>query len=81
MGENAHDYVAIKNTIASYCFALDEKKFDLLHEVFTEDAETIYPFRGPITGAQAVADAIEQRYAPERSFHTLVNDAEIVSDQ
>jgi hypothetical protein len=56
------DHFAIQNTIARYAIALDSKNFDLLEKVFTEDADTVYPFKGPIKGWRNVADAIEKRY-------------------
>ena len=59
---NALDHFAIQNTIARYAIALDSKNFDLLDEVFTEDVDTIYPFKGEIKGAQNVADAIRDRF-------------------
>lgn len=58
---NPSDYRAIQNTIAKYCFALDNKDFDSLEQVFTEDVDTIYPFRGTIKGVREVALAIKQR--------------------
>ena len=61
MSPNPLDYVAIQNTLARYCIALDTKDFDLLRQVFTKDVDTIYPFRGPIKGVDAVADAIKER--------------------
>jgi ketosteroid isomerase-like protein len=69
------DYRAIQNTIAQYCFALDNKDFAALHKVFTEDVDTIYPFRGAIKGVQEVADAIEKRYEC-----TLTTYASVASD-
>jgi hypothetical protein len=62
MSGNPIDYFAIQNTIAKYCIALDEKDFDSLRQVFTEDVDTVYPFRGSIKGVQEVADAIKKRY-------------------
>lgn len=58
---NAIDYLAIRNTISRYCIALDTKDFDLLEQVFIQDVETVYPFKGSIVGVQAVADAIKNR--------------------
>lgn len=58
------DYIAIQNTISTYCFALDNKDFESLRQVFTEDVDTIYPFRGTIKGVQEVADAIKKRSVP-----------------
>nr|POE87751.1 hypothetical protein CFP56_10980 [Quercus suber] len=61
MAPNAFDYIAIQNTLARYCIALDTKDFDLLKQVFVDDVETIYPFKGSIRGVQNVADAIKKR--------------------
>ena len=61
MAPNFNDYLAIQNTIASYCIALDTKDFDRLRDVFTPEVKTIYPFKGEINGVQNVADAIKQR--------------------
>ena len=61
MAGNPIDYFAIMNIISQYCFALDNKDFDSLEQVFTEDVDTVYPFRGTIKGRQAVADAIQTR--------------------
>ena len=58
---NPIDYFAIQNTISRYCHALDTKDFNLLREVFTEDVNTIYPFRGEINGVHDVAEAIKKR--------------------
>lgn len=58
---NALDYFAIQNTISRYCFALDNKDFDSLRQVFTEDVDGKYPFGGQIKGVQTLADAIKKR--------------------
>ena len=58
---NPLDYIAIQNTIAKYCFALDSKDFGLLDSVFTEDITTVYPFRGESKGLRDIADAIKKR--------------------
>ncbi|KAK5167121.1 uncharacterized protein LTR77_007851 [Saxophila tyrrhenica] len=71
MTVNPIDYIAIQNTIAKYCFALDEKNFDGLKDVFTEDVDTIYPFRGTIKGVATVADAIKKRLTPVTTQHAL----------
>lgn len=60
---NSLDYEAIRNTIALYCIALDTKNFRLFEDIFTEDVETIYPFRGSSSGRQDIANAIEKRLA------------------
>lgn len=56
------DYIAVKNTLSLYCVALDTKDFRLLEEVFSQDAETSYPFEGGnMVGVQAIGDAIGKR--------------------
>jgi len=62
MAPNALDYIAIQNTIARYCLALDSKNFDLLKQVFTDDVDTVYPFGGQRKGVQVIIDAINKRY-------------------
>ncbi|KAK4554559.1 hypothetical protein LTR86_008414 [Recurvomyces mirabilis] len=61
MAPNAVDYIAIQNTISRYCIALDNKNFDLLKQVFTEDVDTVYPFGGQRKGVQPIIDAISKR--------------------
>lgn len=46
MSPNAFDYVAIQNTLAKYCMALDSKTFHLLDDVFTPDVQVRYPIEG-----------------------------------
>lgn len=58
---NSLDYFAIRNTISTYCIALDTKDWPLLRTVFTDDVDTMYAFMGEIKGVQKVADAIEKR--------------------
>ena len=58
---NPLDYVAIQNTLARYCLALDGKDFELLKQVFTADVDAIYPFGGQIKGVEKVAAAIKKR--------------------
>jgi hypothetical protein len=48
-----------------YAVALDTKEFDLLYEVFTEDVDTIYPFKGAIKGVTEVAAAIKTRFVKQ----------------
>lgn len=56
------DYFVIKNTLARYCFALDNKDFGLLSDVFTPDVDATYPFPGGnLKGVNAVASAISKR--------------------
>jgi hypothetical protein len=61
MAPNPFDHFAIQNVIAKYAIALDSKQFHLLSEVFTEDVDTVYPFKGEIKGVKEVADAIKKR--------------------
>lgn len=70
---NAVDYVAIRNTIARYCIALDTKDFDLLKQVFTPDVDSKYPFKGSIKGVQNVADAIQKRYSDVALLQSLID--------
>lgn len=58
---NPIDYIAIRNTIAEYCIALDEKDWPLLDTVFTDDVDAYYPF-AEMKGVKKVAEAIENRY-------------------
>lgn len=69
---NAFDYIAIRNTLSTYCIALDTQDWQLLRQVFTEDVSTVYPFRDQeINGVQNVADAIKRRY---QTLQALDND-------
>lgn len=57
-----HDYDAIRNTIALYCIALDNKNWTLLEKVFEKDVIAIYPFNDePILGVDALSKRIQQR--------------------
>ncbi|GAB7345170.1 hypothetical protein MBLNU457_3554t1 [Dothideomycetes sp. NU457] len=74
MSGNFADYLAIKNTLALYCVALDTKDFSLLEEVFVPDAVTIYPFDGGnMQGVDQIAAVISKRLAPITSQHNLTN--------
>lgn len=56
------DYLAVQNTLSLYCVALDTKDFDLFAEIFTQDADTKYPFAGgDLTGVEAIVKAISKR--------------------
>ena len=61
MAPNPIDYFAIQNTISRYCFALDNKDWQLLRQVFTEDVDAHYPFGGALKGVQPLADKIKER--------------------
>lgn len=61
---NPIDYFAIQNTLSRYCIALDTKDFDLLEDVFTEDAAADYPFNDNLKGPRQIAAAIQKRYIP-----------------
>lgn len=60
---NAHDHLAIANTIARYCEALDTKDFALLEtDVFDPDVSASYPFHETaFNGVSEVRGAIEKR--------------------
>lgn len=60
---NPFDHIAIQQTLANYCIALDTKNFALLSDVFTPDVHAKYPFRDAITGCDAVSAAIQGRCA------------------
>lgn len=65
MSPNPLDYIAIQNTLARYCLALDTKNFALLREVFTSDVDARYSFLKQYDGARDVdvlADAIRRRW-------------------
>lgn len=62
MSTNFADYLAIKNTLALYCVALDTKDYSLLEEVFVPDAQAIYPFDGGnMVGVEVIAGVISKR--------------------
>ena len=59
---NFLDHIAIQNTLARYCIALDDKDFAALSDVFVTDCETHYPFPGgDLKGVTAVQNAIQAR--------------------
>lgn len=63
MSITAENHHAIQNTIASYCFALDNKDWPLLSSVFTPDADAFYPFPGGhLKGVDVIANRIKERY-------------------
>ena len=56
------DYRAIQNTLSTYCFALDDKDFELLNDVFTPDVVANYPFNEePILGVERLRERIRGR--------------------
>lgn len=62
MATNPIDYIAIKNVLALYCFALDTKNLTLLSEVLTPDIDAKYPFPGgDMQGLDAVIEVISKR--------------------
>ena len=62
MATNPIDYIAIKNVLALYCFALDTKNLTLLSEVLTPDIDAQYPFPGgDMQGLDAVISVISKR--------------------
>lgn len=75
---NPHDALAIQNTLARYCEALDTKNWALLHsvrlslplppyhpnlrQVFTPHTHASYPFSTSLKGATNIAAAIKNRF-------------------
>ncbi|EMC93616.1 hypothetical protein BAUCODRAFT_75608 [Baudoinia panamericana UAMH 10762] len=80
---NPVDYLAIRNTIARYCIALDTKDFGLFDHVFTQDVDTVYPFF-EVKGMKDVAARIQKRHAilsPVTTQHALTTQLiEIAAD-
>jgi hypothetical protein len=61
VGDTRSDYIAIRNTLSRYCEALDEKKFNLLENVFLPDVMADYPFNSDLRGVEDVKTAIRNR--------------------
>lgn len=69
---NPNDILAIKNTLARYCTALDTKEFHLLHKVFAPDVVATYPFHADeFHGVEAISKAIQNRLGPIKTHHSL----------
>ncbi|KAL5401575.1 hypothetical protein PMIN03_011410, partial [Paraphaeosphaeria minitans] len=68
---NPLDALAIQNTLARYCEALDTKEWGLLAKVFTPDCEANYPFDHNLRGVDAVSEAIAKRLGPILTHHSL----------
>lgn len=68
---NPLDHIAIQNTIARYCEALDTKFFDLLDKVFLPNVVASYPFNPNLNGVDAVRTAVQNRLGPIRTHHSL----------
>ncbi|EGP88153.1 uncharacterized protein MYCGRDRAFT_39911 [Zymoseptoria tritici IPO323] len=66
--QSNHD--SIRNTLATYCIALDTKDWPLLHQVFTPDVDAEYPFAS-LKGVEAVATAVEKRLEHVSTHHAL----------
>ncbi len=62
MSNLALDIQGVKNVISRYCEALDNKDFEVLRAVFTNDVSADYPFNRELQGVEAVAKAIKNRY-------------------
>ena len=59
---NSLDHIAIQNTLARYCIALDDKDFPALSDVFVADCDAYYPFPGGhLKGVTAVQNAVQAR--------------------
>ncbi|KAK3063231.1 hypothetical protein LTS18_002067 [Coniosporium uncinatum] len=66
------DHVAIQNTIARYCVALDTKDWELLSSsVFTKDVSADYPFNKTMSDVKTVANAIKNRLGEVITQHAL----------
>ena len=59
---NPLDTLAIQNTIARYCEALDTKLWPLLDKVFLPDATAEYPFHRDLKGVEDIRNKIQNRY-------------------
>jgi hypothetical protein len=61
---NPLDNLAIQNTIARYCEALDTKQWPLLDKVFMPGATADYPFNNDLRGVDDIRNKIQNRYVP-----------------
>ncbi|KAF2440912.1 hypothetical protein P171DRAFT_523931 [Karstenula rhodostoma CBS 690.94] len=77
---NPLDALAIQNTLARYCEALDTKNWPLLKKVFAEDVEADYPFHHSLRGVDGVAEAIEKRLGPILTHHSLTTGSLVFAD-
>ncbi|KAL9085456.1 MAG: hypothetical protein Q9165_007606 [Trypethelium subeluteriae] len=69
---SAADYEAIRNTVARYCFAIDDKDWSSLSSIFTLDADAEYPFPGgSLKGVKTMKDTIRKRLENVTSHHAL----------
>ncbi|KAF2233464.1 hypothetical protein EV356DRAFT_577501 [Viridothelium virens] len=69
---SAAEYEAIRNTVARYCFAIDDKDWNSLSLIFTPDADAEYPFPGgSLKGVKAMKDTIRKRLENVTSHHAL----------
>ncbi|KAF2657345.1 hypothetical protein K491DRAFT_330536 [Lophiostoma macrostomum CBS 122681] len=68
---NPLDALAIQNTIARYCEALDTKDWPLLSKVFRPDATGDYPFNNDLRGVDAISSTIQSRLGPITTQHAL----------
>lgn len=78
---NSLDHIAIQNTLARYCIALDDKDFAALSDVFVADCDTHYPFPGgDLKGITAVQNAIQARLKPVTTQHALTTQTITISE-
>ncbi|OCL11339.1 hypothetical protein AOQ84DRAFT_191815 [Glonium stellatum] len=78
---NPLDHIAIQNTLARYCIALDDKNFNALSDVFVEDCITHYPFPGgELKGVTTVQNAIQARLKPVTTQHALTTQTITISE-
>ncbi|OCL00634.1 uncharacterized protein K441DRAFT_651620 [Cenococcum geophilum 1.58] len=78
---NSLDHIAIQNTLARYCIALDDKDFAALSDVFVADCDAHYPIPGgDLKGVTAVQNAIQARLKPVTSQHALTTQTITISE-
>lgn len=70
-----YDLFVCKTTIAHYCIALDDQEFDMLENVFAEDAVADYtdvrPDIGEVRGREAITDRLKAVLKGKRTQHAL----------
>ena len=73
MAATFQDYLGVRNTLNLYAIALDQKKFDLLDQVFTPDAETDFTAVGigKFTDTKSINNAISKFLLPVDTQHAL----------
>ncbi|KAF2484825.1 hypothetical protein BDY17DRAFT_292448 [Neohortaea acidophila] len=82
MSPNAFDYIAIQNTLAKYCMALDSKTFHLLDDVFTPNVQVRYPIEGfdAAKDLESLIQRLEKRLEPVTTHHALTTQHIVIAD-